>query len=294
MTPIATYDIASWSPRVSPQATEAMVRELEAGAVLVLPNLAFMLEHDEKRFLDPRWSDARAKNISFERNTIRGALGTPKDHMALAHMIGRFAADASALVASLFPRYAPYLKRARTSYRPHGAIARAVSWRKDDSRLHVDAFPSRPNHGERILRVFCNINPRGEDRVWRVGEQFEPMAARFLPTVRTMRPAESALLAALRVTKTRRSEYDHLMLGLHDRAKADLDYQRNSPQREVRFAPGTTWICFSDQVMHAATSGQFMFEQTIHLPLNALYEPARSPLAVLERLTGRSLVARAR
>ena len=33
-----------------------------------------------------------------------------------------------------------------------------------------------------------------------------------------------------------------------------------------------------------------MLEQTIHLPIAALYDPARSPLAILERLTGRTLV----
>ena len=163
-------------------------------------------------------------------------------------------------------------------------------WRKDDTRLHVDAFPSRPNHGERILRVFCNINPHGQDRVWRVGEAFDAMARTLLPRVRPILPGEAVALAALRVTKSPRSEYDHLMLGLHDAAKADRDYQQNSLQREVRFSPGTTWICYSDQVMHAASSGQFMLEQTTHLPLIALYEPQRSPLAVLERITGRSLV----
>ena len=197
--------------------------------------------------------------------------------------------DATALIGALFPRYAPHLKRARTSYRPHGAAGRAVSWRKDDTRLHVDAFPSRPNRGERILRVFCNLNPHGEDRVWRVGEPFEPMARALLPRVRRMLPGEATLLAALRVTKMPRSEYDHLMLGLHDAAKADADYQRNCTQREVRFAPGTTWICYSDQVMHAASSGQYMLEQTTHLPLTALYQAARSPLAVLERIMGRAL-----
>jgi hypothetical protein len=139
--------------------------------------------------------------------------------------------------------------------------------------------------------VFCNVDPRGEDRVWRVGESFEAMAKRFLPEIRPLRPGEAALLAALHVTKGRRSDYDHLMLALHDRAKADLEYQRGSPQREVHFAPGTTWICFSDQVMHAATGGQFMLEQTTHLPLAALYTPELSPLAILERLTGRALAA---
>jgi 3-deoxy-D-manno-octulosonic acid hydroxylase-like protein len=291
---VTTLDIANWRPDVAAQETERYARALEAGGVLVLPRLAFDLSPDERRFLDVRWSDGRAKNISVDGDTIKGARGDAADLAALARMIARYAADATALVAALFPRYAPHLTRARTSFRPHGAAGRAVSWRKDDTRLHIDAFPSRPNRGERILRVFTNVNPHGEDRVWRIGEPFEAMARRLLPRVRRMYAGEAAMLAALRITKGPRSEYDHLMLGLHDRAKADGDYQQRSAQRDVRFAPGTTWICYSDQVMHAAMSGQFMLEQTTHLPLVALYEPARSPLAVLERITGRTLVPGAR
>ena len=291
VTPVTTVAIASWRPVVAPAETERLARELESGGVLALPGLPFVLAPDETRFLDPRWSDGRAKNISLDGATIKGARGSADELATLARMVARFAADASGLVAALFPRYAAHLRRARTSYRPQPATGRAVSWRKDDSRLHVDAFPSRPNRGERILRVFCNVNPDGEPRVWRVGERFESMAARFLPRIRAQRAFEPAVLAALRVTKGRRTAYDHLMLGLHDRAKADLDYQRDSPQAEVRFAPGTTWICFSDQVMHAASGGQFMLEQTTHLPLAALYAPESSPLAILERLTGRPLAA---
>ncbi|HJU23899.1 MAG TPA: Kdo hydroxylase family protein [Casimicrobiaceae bacterium] len=292
LTPLISLDVATWHPRIAPTQTERYARELESGAVLVLPRLPFDLLPDEQRFLHTRWSNGKAKNISLEGSVVTGARGSVADLAALATMIARFAENASALVAALFPRYSSHLTRARTSYRPHGAAARAVSWRKDDTRLHVDAFPSRPNRGERILRVFCNVNPHGEDRVWRVGEAFEPMARRLIPRVRAMLPGEAGVLAAIGVTKSRRSEYDHLMLGLHDRAKADLDYQTHCAQREVRFAPGTTWICYSDQVMHAASSGQYMFEQTTHLPISALYEPARSPLAVLERITGRKLVAR--
>jgi hypothetical protein len=80
------------------------------------------------------------------------------------------------------------------------------------------------------------------------------------------------------------------MLQLHDLAKADLEYQRTCPQRAVDFMPGTSWICFSDQVMHAVMSGQFMFEQTYRLPLSVIAEPDASPLRVLERLTDRRLV----
>jgi len=289
MAEIVSLELTSWRPALSAEAQRDAVRAVEGGCVLVLPRLAFALKDGEQRFLAPRWSDGRAKNISLEGDALKGARGATDELAGLSQMIARFAASAESLVAVLFPRYAPYAKRARTSFRPQPAVGREVSWRKDDSRLHVDAFPSRPNHGERILRVFCNVNPT-EDRVWRVGEDFATMAATLLPRVRRPIPGMPALLALLHVTKGVRSDYDHLMLGLHDGAKADADYQANCRQQIVRFAPGTTWICFSDQVMHAAVSGQFMLEQTIHLPISALYHHEKSPLAILERLCGRSLV----
>jgi hypothetical protein len=289
MTAIVSLDLTGWKPALGPETQQTAIRTLESGGVLVLPHVAFELQDDERRFLSPRWSDGRAKNISFDGKQLKGARGTTDELTALAALVARFAASASGLVSALFPRYAQYVRRARTSFRPQPAVGRAVSWRKDDSRLHVDAFPSRPNHGERILRVFCNVNPT-EDRVWRVGEDFATMASTLLPRVRRAWPGASVLLSALRVTKGRRSDYDHLMLGLHDHAKSDLSYQRDCAQQVVRFAPGTTWLCFSDQVMHAAVSGQHMLEQTIHLPVSALYDPASSPLAILERLCGRTLL----
>ena len=289
MTAIVALDITSWQPVLTPDAQQIAIRTLEGGGVLVLPHVAFELLADERRLLSPQWSDGSAKNISLEGAALKGARGAPDELTALLRMIARFAASAADLVTALFPRHAPYVRHARTSFRPQPAVGRALSWRKDDSRLHVDAFPSRPNHGERILRVFCNVNP-AEDRVWRVGEDFAQMAKTFLPHVRRQLPGAPMLLALLRVTKGVRSDYDHLMLGLHDRAKADPDYQRNSPQQIVRFTPGTTWLCFSDLVMHAAVSGQHMLEQTIHLPASALYDRDSAPLAILERLCGRTLL----
>jgi hypothetical protein len=288
MSSLVTLEIASWRPAPTPQAQRDAADALESGAVLVLPRLAFAMSESEQRFLSADWSDGRAKNISLDGHALKGARGSAADLNELSAMIARFAANAADLVTALFPAYAPYVKRARTSFRTQPAVGRAVSWRKDDSRLHIDAFPSRPNRGERILRVFCNVSP-SEPRVWRVGERFESMAKTLLPRVSRPLPGAALVLAAVRATKGIRTDYDHLMLGLHNCAKADLAYQRNCAQETVRFEPGTTWLCFSDQVMHAALSGQYMLEQTIHLPLAALYEPERAPLAVLERLTGRAL-----
>jgi hypothetical protein len=289
MTRVVALDLTRWQAPEDGAAQQNAVRAVEQGSVLLLPRLAFELAPEEHRFLSPAWSDARAKNISLEGGLLKGARGKAEELAALARMVERFAACAGALVAGLFPRYAPYVKRARTSFRPQPAVGRALSWRKDDSRLHIDAFPSRPNHGERILRVFSNVNPAA-DRVWRVGDEFAPMAQTFLPRIRPQLPGSPELLALLHVTKGVRSEYDHLMLGLHDSAKADGEYQQRCPQQTVHFPPGSTWLCFTDQVMHAAVSGQHMLEQTIHLPITALYDPESSPLAILQRICGRRLL----
>jgi len=80
------------------------------------------------------------------------------------------------------------------------------------------------------------------------------------------------------------------MLQLHDRVKADMAYQRDTQQLAVDFAPGTTWVVYSDQVLHAAMGGQFMMEQTFYLESTDMLTPASAPLAVLQRLLGRPLL----
>ena len=290
---IQNFDINDWQPNLSAAEIEKFALVLEQGAVIHLPKLGFVLQDDEKKFYSPNWLNGQRKNISLEDNKVRGAVGSPSELAQLALMITRYSHQATQLIHTLFPNYALHLNMARTSYRPNlvGAVA-AHSWKKDDSRLHVDAFPSRPNYGERILRVFTNVNPDNLARVWRVGEAFEQAAQHFLPRIKQQFPGSAGLLHALKITKLKRSKYDHIMLHLHDHMKADVEYQKNAPQQTINFAPGSTWICFSDQVLHAAMSGQYMFEQTFHLPIAGQYYPEFSPLHVLEKLQQRKLVKR--
>jgi hypothetical protein len=79
------------------------------------------------------------------------------------------------------------------------------------------------------------------------------------------------------------------MLQLHDAMKADMEYQRSVSQITHDFPPGSTWICFTDQVSHAAMGGQHLLEQTFILPADCQHDPAKAPLSVLERLAGRRL-----
>jgi hypothetical protein len=264
---------------------------LEDGAVLVFPQLPFVLSAGERRFLDPRWADGKAKNISLRwpSGEMRGAAGDAAELIALRAMILRYTECSEALALRLFPHYRGHLRRGNTSFRPVDVAGRTTSWRQDDTRLHVDAFPSNPMHGTRLLRVFCNVNPNGKPREWRVGEPFEAHARRYLAAIPRPLPGSAWLLEKTGITKRRRTEYDHLMLQLHDRAKADAEFQRSSPQARVDFAPGTTWVVFSDQVLHAALGGQHMMEQTFYLDAAQQRRPEVSPRGVLERLLGRQL-----
>jgi hypothetical protein len=276
---------------LAPAARDAAVQALEAGKVLYFPALAFELSAGEQRLLTPAVRDPKSRNISLAApGVLKGAQGDAATLAELARMIERFRSQSQTLIHTLVPHYIPALRLAPTSYRPMQVESRRQSVRADDRRLHVDAFPSRPNYGERILRVFTNVNPHGVPRVWRVGEPFEDVARRFMPRIRAQLPGSAWLLQALHITKTRRSAYDHLMLGLHDAMKADQTYQRDCPQQTVPFAPGSVWVCFSDQASHAVMSGQFMLEQTLFLPARAMVHPECAPLGILERLSGRTLV----
>ncbi|MDL2358418.1 MAG: Kdo hydroxylase family protein [Pseudomonadota bacterium] len=276
-------------PTVAPDL--ARIAALEAGKVLYFPALAFTPLPAEARLFTPAMRDPASRNISLDAGgRLRGAAGEAQSQAALAAMMLRFRAQAQALIAMLCPAYVDALRCGSTSFRPSLIETRAQSWRADDRRLHVDAFPSRPNRGERLLRVFANVHPDGVARVWRLGEPFEQVAQRFLPRAKRHSRMRARALHALGMTKSLRSEYDHLMLQLHDAMKADLDYQQHAPQKTVAFPSGSTWVCFSDQASHAAMSGQYLLELTMQLPPGRQYDTTASPLAILSRLTGRVLV----
>jgi hypothetical protein len=290
MNPIHRMEISAWQgPFTAAQQREA-IDALESGEVLYLPALPFLLKPEEQSLLSPALSDGKAKNISLDTNGKLKHAAAAADQAQLQTMMQRFAIGATGFIGDLFPRYAARLERARTSYRPVEIAGRPASVLQDDTRLHIDAFPTRPmQKGRRILRLFKNVNPDGVPRVWHVGEPFAEMAQKIVPRVPAPSAAKNMMLAALFVTRGVRSKYDSVMHGLHDQAKLDDAYQKQSPQVEFAFPAGATWLCYTDQVMHAALSGQYVLEQTFHLDLEAMAFPERAPFNVLERLTGRAL-----
>jgi hypothetical protein len=263
---------------------------LEAGDVLWHARGFFTIQDGERPLFSPDVL-ASGKNVSFDPATGRvgGSALAGELSGALRGMLARFSDESQAFLTRACPSYAPHLVRGRTSFRPIEIAGRPSSWRKDDTRLHVDAFPATPVQGRRILRVFANVNPHGKPRSWRVGDRFGAVADHFGPKLRVPFVGLSAVLSLLRITKTARSPYDALMLQLHDHMKEDTAYQERAPQTTFDFPAGSAWVVFTDAVSHAAMAGQYQLEQTFLLPVDAMADEQQSPLRILERLKGRAL-----
>jgi 3-deoxy-D-manno-oct-2-ulosonic acid (Kdo) hydroxylase len=287
---IETLKIDSWTGPFGESERSAAINALENGRVLFFPQLPFGLHAEEKPLLTPSLSSGRAKNISLDPSgKLKHESGDANERALLQAMMQRFAESAVSMVGGLFPNYAEKLERARTSYRPSEIAGRKYSSVHDDTRLHVDAFPTRPMRGRRIMRLFSNVHPGNLPRVWNVGEPFADMSGKLLPHLKTPPAFQSWINFLTHPLNGLRSPYDNLMLGFHDTAKLDMDYQNATTKTEIAFPPGTTWLCYTDQVMHAALSGQFVLEQTFHIDIDAMADPARAPIRVLEKMTGRAL-----
>jgi len=281
--------LTTWAGAL-PAAEAAIATDaLEAGHVLFLPNLRFSLSEAELAYLSPELV-GKSKNVSYDPSSgsLGGAVAAIKVH-ELRDLMERFAQATRELVATLFPSYKSGLEQAKTSLLPVEVSARRRLWRKDDTRLRVDSFPGQPSNGKRILRVFSNVNPDGRSRVWKVGEPFEAVAQRFWNELRPPLPGERGLLATIRVTNGVRSRYDHYMLKLRDAMTLDPQYQEQFASATCEFPAGSTWVCFTDQVSHAAVSGMHQLEQTFWVDVNVLRHQESAPLRVLESLAGRKL-----
>ena len=154
-------------------------------------------------------------------------------------------------------------------------------------KKHIDSFSASPVYGQRILRVFTNINPYGEPRVWHLGEPFDAVLKRYAKNIPNYNYLVALFLKLIKTTKTRRSPYDHYQIYLHDRMKRDNHYQQTVQKERIDFPANSTWIVFTDQTSHAALAGQFLLEQTFYLPVSAMTHPELSPLKQWEKIKNR-------
>ncbi len=275
--------------------------QLEAGNILFFPQSPTPLSEEDCQFLlsQRQAEGAYYKNIAY-RPSDDTVTGTARggERQKLHQILKNYCFEACQFVARLLPRYAVRWRLDFTSFRPLEEEGRNLSLHSRNDLLHVDAFPTRPTHGDRILRFFTNLN-RSKPRIWITTENFEALARRFADDARLRGGAHrynSAWRRALgRIAETiglrqfAASPYDNLMRHFHNFLKENREFQESCPKERVEFPPRSSWLVFTDMVSHAVLSGQFALEQTLIVPWRAQLKPELSPLNVLERLTGTSL-----
>ena len=294
------YTANGWaSPANAARQARHYCSELERGAILFFSQPPFNLSTEDIRFLVSLTpADSRLhKNISYrpEQDVLRG-FDDRANEARVQQIVRHYALQVRDFVSRFLAPYAGKFQTDYTSFRPLEEEGRDLPLHKRNDLLHVDAFPSRPTRGGRILRVFTNVNPT-KDRLWRIGERFPELAGKFADSAGLKKFATGSAMRGLKSGLSRiglpipdRAPYDEFMLHFHDWLKENGDFQAAKEGKEqIQFPPMSTWLVFTDGVPHAALAGQFAMEQTFIIPVEALVTPEVAPIRVLERLAGRAM-----
>jgi hypothetical protein len=273
--------------------------ELEAGNILFFPQTPFAFPDDDLEFLLSRkQTDASFhKNIAYrpaeDRITGLDKSAAGPDIDRLRAIVAGYSQRATQFLSELLSPYAGKWKLDFASYRPLEEQGRPARLRARNDLPHVDAFPTRPTNGDRILRLFTNINP-AQNRVWITSQTFDVIGPQFAKMIGIpKRSSPNAFAKTLRgiakaahLPGANRSPYDDFMHRCHNAMKEDGQFQQSCPKQRWEFPPHSTWMVFTDFVSHAVLQGQYALEQTFIISRDAMVRPELSPLRILESLVG--------
>ncbi|HVB87664.1 MAG TPA: Kdo hydroxylase family protein [Candidatus Dormibacteraeota bacterium] len=275
---------------------------LETGKILCFAAPPFELPAEDREFLVSQpWSELRLhKNVSYRpgEDVLRGVGGDPATENRVHSILRNFSTHVLQFAADFLAPYASKWIVDFSSFRPLEEQRRDLPLHKRNDLLHVDAFPSRPTRGGRILRIFTNLNP-SKVRVWNTAGDFDALARKYAADAGLQKYAAESpfgrllhgLSGMIGAGAARRTPYDAFMLRFHDYLKENSDFQSNYPKSRLEFSPLSTWLVFTDGVAHAAMSGQYALEQTLLIPPEALVAPEQAPYRILESIAGKTLVS---
>ncbi len=281
-----------------PQDGERLCAELESANILYFPQTPFTISPADRQTLlgQKQTSAAFHKNVAYRpaENRVTGLdKSESSEGEALRAILQSYSQNAARFLGELLPPYAGKWKLDFASYRPIEERGRPARLHARNDLPHVDAFPTRPTNGDRILRLFTNINPT-QNRVWITAPPFVAIAPHFAKTVGLPKESHNDFLSAaicrmaraVNLPGARRSPYDQFMHECHNAMKEDSAFQQSAAKQRWEFPPNSTWIVLTDCVSHAVLEGQYALEQTFIISRHAMVRPELSPIAILERLAG--------
>ena len=301
------YAIPSESPKsANNEQIRSWCSRLEAGDVLYFPQTPVPIPADDLTFLlgQQQTSSSLHKNIAYkpDRDKLSGVdekSAKPADVARMHEVMRRYSKSIESFLTDFL---VPYQRRWRldyASFRPLEEKGRDLPVRRRNDLLHTDAFPTRPTRGWRILRFFHNIHPT-RTRDWVIGEPFARVIGTFTPNklaipqpdnliVRTGKQVAQATRLTALVPQWKRGPYDEFMMRLHNTMKEDSAFQASCVREEVQFAPGSSWMVYTETVPHAVLGGQYALEQTFLVDSGVMVQRESSPIAILEKMAGKRL-----
>jgi 3-deoxy-D-manno-oct-2-ulosonic acid (Kdo) hydroxylase len=299
-------DFLTGTETVSRAVFPGLAERLERGELIYLPVCPFPLPDESDRvFLDAQQlGNGRHKNVSYSPDTgkVSGFArqsGAQKER--LRQILASFSHTATAWLSAVLPRYRQGWRLDRVSFRPLEEATRALRLRARNDLLHIDAFPTRPSGGCRLLRVFVNVN-QTDPRIWVTSDAFPSLLERYgkqagLPSVSHGSTWAGRFLGVfprlLRPGKPPRTPYDAFMLRFHHFLKACDEFQERSVKRLWTFASGSAWLAMTDGLSHAVLRGRLALDHSYFIPPECQALPEESPAALLARACGGSVVRRA-
>jgi 3-deoxy-D-manno-oct-2-ulosonic acid (Kdo) hydroxylase len=244
------------------------------------------------------------KNVSYhpESDQVHGVPSQGELH----DVAYRFLKAHSLAVEAFLKRTMPHLTENWTvgtsSFRPIQEKGRDLKPHASNELIHVDAGAYGATNGDRILRFFVNVSTN-EDRVWATKGTFSQLHAKHADAAGIAGPhnLDRGPLGNLRTKMLRglvaagvkeamvadSSPYDRLMRRFHNYMKDTPAFQaRDSDYHELRFAPGSAWMVFTDSASHASISGQHALVNTFIVRLAQCRVAPVAPLNILR--TGRA------
>jgi hypothetical protein len=279
---------------------------LESGEILYFPQTPVAIPSSDLDFLLRRQQSGSRlhKNIAYkpDRDRLSGVdpkSSRPGELERLHEVMRRYSRAVSEFLSNFLTPYERRWRLDYASFRPIEEEGRKLPLRQRNDLIHTDSFPTRPTRGWRILRFFHNIHP-SRTRTWVVGEPFSRVVTAFAPGKLALpradgpvqhiakQIAQSTGLANL-VPQWKRSPYDEFMMRLHNAMKEDASFQETCAREAIEFAPGSSWMVFTETVPHSVQSGQYALEQTFLVDPAAMVTPDSAPIAILEKMTGARL-----